>query len=70
VEINKTKWRIEITKKGRYWQWRKGSRDERISAYGGKFGNLNPIRQHEYQENIKSYSRTKPGNSSAGAMEL
>ena len=30
-------WRIEVTRRGKYWQWRKGRGKNRQSRYGGKF---------------------------------
>lgn len=37
-----TGWRIEIIQHGRYWQWRRGSRKNRVSIYGGPISTLPP----------------------------
>jgi len=65
IEINgnsektlaKLGWRIEVTGNGKYWQWRKGSKNNRVSAYGGRFYALDGNRQEEYWQNRKSYAR-------------
>lgn len=51
-------WRIEVTGKGRYWQFRSGSGKARHSAYGGKFGELSDDRKDAYQANKKTHSRS------------
>lgn len=45
------RWRIEVQKRGKYWQWRYGSGRTRISRYGGKFELLSQERQTEYAQN-------------------
>ncbi len=42
------KWRQEVQRRGKYWQWRKGSAKNRSSRYGGKFDTLKPDRQVQY----------------------
>ncbi len=48
-------WRIEIQKRGRYWQWRIGSHGNRSAQYGGKFETLPEERKKEYDENKRIY---------------
>ena len=43
-------WRIEVTKRGLYFQWRERRRNGK-SAYGGKFGLLSAERQAQYGQN-------------------
>ena len=45
------RWRVEVQKRGKYWQWRFGSGRMRISRYGGKFELLSQERQAEYAQN-------------------
>jgi hypothetical protein len=44
-------WRIEVTRRGKYWQWRKGRDKDRQSRYGGKFELLSNERKAEYHDN-------------------
>jgi len=44
-------WRTEVTRRGRYWQWRRGSGTARQSAYGGKFAGLPLERKVAYEAN-------------------
>ena len=44
-------WRIEVTRRGRYWQWRRGSLQNRQSRYGGRFDTLSAERQARYEFN-------------------
>ena len=44
-------WRIEVTRRGKYWQWRKGRDKNRLSRYGGKFELLSSERKAEYHDN-------------------
>lgn len=44
-------WRIEIQKRGRFWQWRKGSHAQRVAKYGGKFEILADERKEDYERN-------------------
>jgi len=53
IEINKTGWRVEIIQRGRFYQWRRGSRDKRQCAYGGKFRDLDPDRKAAYKARRK-----------------
>jgi hypothetical protein len=43
-------WRYEVTSNGKYWQWRKGSKQNRISIYGGKFETLPTERRAAYEQ--------------------
>lgn len=52
-------WRIEVFRGGEYYQWRRGSGENRQCVYGGKFTDLTPEQQAAYHANRKSYSRTK-----------
>lgn len=44
-------WRIEVTRRGKYWLWRRGRAKNRQSRYGGKFELLSPERQAAYEQN-------------------
>ncbi len=44
-------WRIEIQKRGKYWQWRQGSKAQRKARYGGKFELLSNERKQAYEVN-------------------
>ncbi len=44
-------WRIEVQKRGRFWQWRKGSHQNRQAKYGGKFELLSDERKQAYEHN-------------------
>lgn len=44
-------WRIEVTNRGLYWQWRKGSHGNRVSRKGGKFQALSEERKNAYDNN-------------------
>lgn len=44
-------WRIEVTNRGIYWQWRKGSHSNRLSRKGGKFQSLSEERKQAYEQN-------------------
>jgi hypothetical protein len=52
--LKTTGWRIEVLNNGKYWIWRKGSRKQRISAYGGTFRTLDRARQESWQKNRKN----------------
>lgn len=52
-------WRIEVTGLGRYWQWRKGRGQARISRYGGKFDLLSDERKREYHANKRKQTRRR-----------
>lgn len=64
--LAKTGWRIEVTRNGQYWQWRKGSKGERKSKYGGKFDTLDEARREAYWQNVKTHSRAGAGDPAAG----
>ena len=49
-------WRTEVQKRGRFWQWRRGSHQNRQARYGGKFELLTEERQAQYGENAKRYA--------------
>jgi len=63
-----TGWRIEVTRNGKYWQWRRGSGRNRESRYGGKFSMLDPSRQAAYYENRKTHARTSTRNTATVAI--
>jgi hypothetical protein len=42
---------VEVQKRGKYWQWRHGSRHKRKSRYGGKFELLPDERKAQYEAN-------------------
>ena len=44
-------WRVEVQKRGRYWQWRQGRADNRKAHYGGKFELLTDERKVQYEKN-------------------
>ena len=44
-------WRIEVQKRGKFWQWRRGSKAQRQARYGGKFDLLSDERKAEYEQN-------------------
>jgi len=46
-------WRVEVQKRGRYWQWRKGRAQNRQARYGGKFELLTEERKAQYAKNIQ-----------------
>jgi hypothetical protein len=48
-------WRVEVFKGGRYFQWRKGSR-QKLSKYGGKFEDLPAERQAAYMDRVAQKS--------------
>jgi len=44
-------WRREVLKRGRYWQWRRGSHKNREAHYGGTYDTLPNERKKEYEQN-------------------
>ena len=52
-------WRIEVQKRGRFWQWRRGRNESRVCRYGGKFDNLSDERKAEYHERIRIKNKAK-----------
>jgi hypothetical protein len=59
-------WRVEVLKRGKYWQWRKGHGRNRKARYGGRFALLPPERQAAYFENV----RKRAAHSGNGAGDL
>jgi hypothetical protein len=61
-------WRVEVLKRGKYWQWRKGHGRNRKARYGGRFALLPPERQAAYFENVRrrAHSSDGPGDLPAG----
>jgi hypothetical protein len=61
-------WRVEVLKRGKYWQWRRGYGKGRKARYGGRFALLPPERQAAYFENIRrrAHSGDGPGDLPAG----
>jgi len=47
-------WRVEVTNRGKYWLWRRGSGSHRESRYGGYFEHLPPEQQTAYERNKAS----------------
>jgi hypothetical protein len=76
TEIAGTGWRIEVIRRGKYWQSRRGRGKERESRYGGKFSSLSASRQAEYYVNRERYHERRTGaagadrNRGTGAAEL
>lgn len=54
-------WRPEITRGGRYWQWRTGSGNKRRSAYGGKFETLPEDIKLRYFADVRIESENSAG---------
>ncbi len=52
-------WRTEVKARGKFWNWRKGSRKARQFRYGGKFDELPPMRQAEYEVNKERQKQTR-----------
>jgi hypothetical protein len=44
-------WRVEVTRRGKFWQWRTGSKAQRRARYGGKFSLLSDERKAQYEIN-------------------
>jgi hypothetical protein len=62
-------WRVEVLKRGKYWQWRKGHGRNRKARYGGRFALLPPERQAAYFENVRrrnAHPGDGPGDLPAG----
>jgi hypothetical protein len=51
LPIAELTWRVEVQKRGKYWQWRRGSRGNRKARYGGRFELLPIERQAQYEVN-------------------
>ncbi len=51
------RWRKEVQRRGKYWQWRKGSGAGRTARYGGKFDTLEPERKVQYVQNVEKRAR-------------
>ncbi len=43
-------WRIEVTQRGQFWNWRRGSGKGREAKYGGKFRILSEERKAQYEQ--------------------
>jgi hypothetical protein len=54
-----TGWRIEVTHRGRYYFWRRGSGANRESETGGKFAALSDKRKAEYRKNSEALADRK-----------
>ena len=52
-------WRIEVLRRGKFWQWRTGRAENRKSRYGGKFATLSPERQKRYEQNKARRTSTR-----------
>jgi hypothetical protein len=55
AQIAGTGWRIEVVRRGKYWQSRRGRGKNRESRYGGKFSTLSEERQAQYYVNRQRY---------------
>lgn len=65
-------WRVEVQKRGKYWQWRRGSRQKRVSRYGGKFELLSEERKAEYAVNKAKWAqrRSNSNNGTGGTATV
>lgn len=63
-------WRVEVQKRGKYWQWRIGRAEKRKSRYGGKFELLSEERQAQYVQNKEKRNRkeTTTRNGTGGSQ--
>lgn len=52
-------WRIEVTRRGKFWQWRKGRGRDRQSRYGGKFELLSDERKAAYHDNKRRQAQRR-----------
>lgn len=52
TEIAETGWRREVSHRGRYWHWRRGSGKQRISRTGGRFETMPEEAQEAYYARI------------------
>lgn len=52
-------WRIEVTARGRYWQWRRGRGKARESRYGGRFASLPDQRKEQYKARVAARTGIK-----------
>lgn len=50
-------WRTEVKERGKYWNWRKGSRKHRQYQHGGTFDGLPLERRIEYERNRQRQAR-------------
>ena len=57
-------WRTEVTRRGKFWQWRRGRNLGRVSRYGGKFDLLSEERKAEYHVNKRQKAKRKKGRAS------
>ena len=58
-------WRTEVTRRGKFWQWRKGRNIGRISRYGGKFDLLSEERKAEYHVNKRRQAKRRKAQTRA-----
>lgn len=59
TSFSPARWRVEVLRQGRYWQWRARGRGG-ASRYGGKFGTLSAERQAQYERNKKRNKKAVP----------
>lgn len=57
LPVMAVRWRVEVQKRGRYWQWRSGRGALRQSRYGGKFALLSDERKAQYEQNKERRER-------------
>jgi hypothetical protein len=63
-------WRVEVQRRGKYWQWRTGRAEKRKARYGGKFELLSEERQAQYAQNKEKRKRSaSPTNNGTGGSE-
>jgi hypothetical protein len=60
-------WRIEVQKRGKYWQWRTGRNGTRVCRYGGTWATLGEERQAEYERNVE---KRNARNGTAGTRDV
>jgi hypothetical protein len=46
-------WRVEVTRGGKYWHFRRGSHRNRQTLPGGKFESLSEERKQAYYDNAR-----------------
>ena len=55
-------WRVEVTWRGKFWNWRTGSKDKRRGVYGGKFDLLSDERKQAYEHNKAKRAKAQVDN--------
>lgn len=52
TEIAETEWRYEVSHRGRYWGWRKGSGKNRVYRNGGRWETMPEKAQEAYHAHV------------------